>query len=533
MGSVPVMSRLFSRTGFLARVCTTLLVAALALGALSHDADAKTKKRKSHRAPVTSTLPDRYASIVIDANSGKVLYSRNSDAYRYPASLTKMMTLYMTFEAVSAGRMSMDDQITVSAAAASAAPSKLGLRAGDTISVHDAVLALITKSANDAAVALAEHHASSESAFAEMMTTKAKSIGMTHTTFRNASGLPNPGQRTTARDLAMLGQALIVNYPQYYGLFSTKDFTWKGSKIPNHDRLLASYEGTTGLKTGYTAASGFNLATSVERNGYRLIGIVMGGRTAKSRDDHMKQILDMQWARLEGDPLLASRTLGAPTIMVAQAATPAPAPTSVIPVPTQRALIGTNPTAPVALASAAPAIAPAQLQPVPRARTEITVASAPTRPTSKPAIKEAGFSPVGDPIGDAIAALASSGTRAPAARSNTQLASVEAEEEVGEGDVDEEAARTIDWLSGDQQQWGIQIGAFTAMEKAASRLSAAAAAAPEQLKAATPAIVSTAGTNGPVYKARFGPFEEQQARNACTALTAHGISCLPVHEDAP
>jgi D-alanyl-D-alanine carboxypeptidase len=545
------MRLILTRIGILVRIGFVLVLAGV-ISAESTSASASTA--------------DKYAAIVIDANSGRVLYSRNSDSYRYPASLTKMMTLYLTFEAISNGDLSLDDPLTVSSYAANQAPSKLALKAGDTISVKECILALITKSANDAAVVLAERIGGTESDFAQKMTERAHKLGMSRTTFRNASGLPNTSQRTTARDLATLGQSLMRDFPQYFGLFSTADFTWNGRTIPNHDRLLESYPGTNGLKTGYTAASGFNLATSVQRHGYNLIGIVLGGRTAKARDDHMMQLLDMQFARLEGSPMLASREP-----LVAQLPSPqprpddatagtspsAPAPASpqnLVPPPTSDLTIASliPPTDSTTAAPEIEAMAPIADPPAQKQPGFQKIAAAAVVPIErpkvapKPAVQAASFTPVGDPIGDTIAALTSSMARvAPKPRpASLEVASLESSSESappaseGEGDVDPDAdvtptspndARVIDWL-GNNQHWGIQIGAFAAMESAAARLNAAAALAPDQLKAATPAIVSTPTGGATIYKARFGPFEEKEARNACSILSSRGISCVPVKE---
>src|SRR5208282_1168561 len=209
------------------------------------------------------------------------------DGRTHPASLTKMMTLYLTFESLESGQLHKTQSLRVSAHAASQQPSKLELAAGETITVEQAILALTVKSANDAAVVLAEAIGGSESEFAQTMTQKARELGMTGTTFRNASGLPNPGQVTTARDMAKLARALIRDYPQYYGYFSAREFTFQGNEIPTHNHVLVEYEGADGLKTGYIHSSGFNLVTSAVRNGRRLIGVVMGGQTSSQRDHAM------------------------------------------------------------------------------------------------------------------------------------------------------------------------------------------------------------------------------------------------------
>jgi len=240
----------------------------------------------------------RYASIVVNETSGEVMYSRNADKQLYPASLTKVMTLYLLFESLEAGTVTMDTPMKVSRVAAGRSPSKLGLKVGSTIKVKDAMLALVTKSANDAATVIAEHLGGTERAFAKKMTRKAKSLGMTRTNFRNASGLPHSQQKSTARDMARLAIAIRKDFPQYFHYFKTQRFDYRGKRHKNHNALLKDYQGTDGIKTGYIRASGFNLIATVERNGTRLVGVVFGGKTGKSRNTHMMQLLDKQFARL-------------------------------------------------------------------------------------------------------------------------------------------------------------------------------------------------------------------------------------------
>lgn len=241
----------------------------------------------------------RYASFVMDMDTGRVLHAVNANTRNYPASLTKMMTLYMTFDALEAGRLDLHQRLPVSRRAAGMTPSKLGLEAGSSITVENAILALVTKSANDAAVVLAEAMGGTEYQFALDMTRKARELGMERTTFRNASGLPNRGQLSTARDMAKLGKALITEFPQYYDYFDTERFSYDGRTYGNHNNLLDSYRGTDGIKTGYIRASGFNLVASVERHGQRLIGVVFGGRSAQSRDRHMVKLLNKGFRRLQ------------------------------------------------------------------------------------------------------------------------------------------------------------------------------------------------------------------------------------------
>ncbi len=240
----------------------------------------------------------RYASIVIDAETGQVLHAANQDTRNYPASLTKMMTLYMAFEALEKGKLKLDQKLKVSRRASGMPPSKLGLKRGQTIRAEDVILALVTKSANDAAVVMAEALGGKETTFARMMTKKARALGMKRTTFRNASGLPNRGQLSTARDMSKLAQALLRDFPSYYRYFSTKTFKYAGRTYRNHNKLLKNYKGTDGIKTGYIRASGFNLVASVKRNDRRLIAVVFGGRTSRSRDRHIRKLLDRGFKKL-------------------------------------------------------------------------------------------------------------------------------------------------------------------------------------------------------------------------------------------
>ncbi|MEI7711800.1 MAG: D-alanyl-D-alanine carboxypeptidase family protein [Rhodospirillales bacterium] len=241
----------------------------------------------------------RYSSIVVEAGSGQLLESANPDAPRHPASLTKLMTLYMAFEALRDRRITLDQYVPISSHAASMSPTKLGLMPGTRITVDQAILGLVTKSANDAAAALGEMLGGSEDRFAQMMTLRARALGMTHTTFMNASGLPDPDQWTTARDMAILARRLISGFPGYYKYFSTPSFVWQRRVIANHDNLLRSYPGADGMKTGYTQASGYNLVSSAVRGGVRLVGVVLGASGAGERDAHMISLLDQGYGQLD------------------------------------------------------------------------------------------------------------------------------------------------------------------------------------------------------------------------------------------
>jgi D-alanyl-D-alanine carboxypeptidase len=237
------------------------------------------------------TLAAPYADIVVDANSGNVLHSTNPDAQRHPASLTKIMTLYLLFEQLEAGKLKLDSQLKVSGEAAGQMPTKLGLKPGTTIQVEDAIKGIITRSANDVAVVVAEAIAGDEDDFAKRMTRKAQALGMSRTVYKNASGLPDNDQVTTARDQSILGRAIQERFPKYYKYFSTRSFTFRGQSISNHNHLLGRVDGVDGIKTGYIGASGFNLVTSVHRGNRYLVAVVMGGSSAGSRDAKMRDLI--------------------------------------------------------------------------------------------------------------------------------------------------------------------------------------------------------------------------------------------------
>src|SRR6266481_1174660 len=258
-------------------------------------ADARRSRHHRHHArhhqEARESYSPAFSSIIVDGNSGATLSVNNPDASRHPASLTKIMTLYLLFERLDAGKMKLDTEMDVSEHASDQAPTKLGLRPGQTIAVEDAIKGLVTRSANDAAVVIAEAIAGDEGDFAKLMTRKARALGMVRTVYRNASGLPDDEQVTTARDQATLGRAIQDRFPRYYRYFSTTAFNYQGHSIRNHNKLLGSVEGVDGIKTGYTRASGFNLVTSMRRGNRHLVGVVMGGRSGGSRDSIMRNLL--------------------------------------------------------------------------------------------------------------------------------------------------------------------------------------------------------------------------------------------------
>lgn len=262
---------------------------------------------------INSNAHAKYASFVIDADTGEVLHGTNEDTRNYPASLTKMMTLYLIFERLEDKRWSLNTKLKVSRRAAAQPASKLGLVPGSTITVKQAILALAVKSANDVATTVAENISGKERSFGLKMTAKARSLGMKKTTFRNASGLPHRGQMSTARDMSVLARALLRDFPQHYHYFSTKSFRWNGRTYKTHNKLLKSYPGSDGFKTGYIRAAGYNLVSSATRNGRRIIGVVFGGRSSKHRNAHMIKLLDKGFSKLPG---------GKATMQIASAPTP-------------------------------------------------------------------------------------------------------------------------------------------------------------------------------------------------------------------
>ncbi|CUX16849.1 D-alanyl-D-alanine carboxypeptidase [Agrobacterium tumefaciens] len=448
----------------------------------------------------TAQADPKYAGIVIDAKTGKVLYGEDPDGLRYPASLTKMMTLYLTFEALNTGRISLDSKVPVSANAAKEPPSKLGVRAGGSITVEQAILALVTRSANDMATALGEYLGGSEDRFARMMTAKARALGMTRTTYRNANGLPNTAQMTTARDQARLGIALRQHYPQYYGYFSTRTFNFGKQVIGNHNRLVGTVRGVDGIKTGYTRAAGSNLATSAQLDGRSIVAVVLGGRSSAARDATMRKLVAtyLPQASRGGNSNLIAQTRSAPV------------------------------EEPVAVAAAVPSVAVAATAaglpnsgPVPQTRYEEAPVTAFAGSSSNAAVKamEAATWQKGkDPINQAPVApdrkLITNSTKvdnivtASTAPSVSSAPSVSARAEVSQGG------------------WVIQIGASPDENSARGLLQSAQEKGGAALRSAKPFTVAFSKDGSQIYRARFGGFDGQNAAvNACNALKKKGVSC--------
>ena len=303
------------------RLILSVVATALALASLAGAAEAKARHKHSGgglSSFLHFTSQPKYASIVVDAKTGEVLYEQNADAHRYPASITKVMTLYLTFEALADHRLSYDDRVLISPHAEAVIPDKVALRPGQTISVRDAMDAIAVLSANDMAVAMAEKLGGTEAHFAELMTAKAKQLGMNNTQYVNASGLPDNRQLSTARDISILSRAVLRDFPQYYTLFNTRQFSYAGRTWKNHNHLLGSMPGVDGIKTGFTNASGFNLAASAMRDDHRLVAVVMGGASTASRDLHVEDLLEA------GFTVIKKRELGQQTTIAQNLREPLP-----------------------------------------------------------------------------------------------------------------------------------------------------------------------------------------------------------------
>ncbi|WP_199773344.1 D-alanyl-D-alanine carboxypeptidase [Sinorhizobium fredii] len=449
----------------------------------------------------------KYAGIVVDAKTGKVLYGEDADQLRYPASLTKMMTLYLTFEALEAGRISKSTPVPFSKKASAEPPSKLGVRAGKSITVEQAILSLVTRSANDAATALGELLGGSEQRFARMMTNKARALGMTRTTYRNANGLPNAEQKTTARDQARLGLALRQHFPQYYDYFSTRSFRFGKQTIGNHNRLLGNVRGVDGIKTGYTRASGFNLVTSAQVDGRSIVAVVMGGTSGGSRDAQMRKLVAkyMPAASRRGNGNLIAEAPAAPVESV-----------------TETAVAEAEVQAVAAAASVAAASDLPNTGPVPDFRYgsesagSVEMAYAAEKPASDNPVLAAKVAP------NTLDAQSAKLTHqaAVSADVDTQITNSVAKAEASAG---AEARMQADIQP---QGWVIQIGATADKAQAMTLLDNAKEKGGKVLRDATPFTVAFGDGSAQVYRARFGGFDDQnKAINACKILKKKGFAC--------
>nr|WP_037082319.1 D-alanyl-D-alanine carboxypeptidase [Neorhizobium vignae] len=458
----------------------------------------------------------KYAGIVVDAKTGKVLYSEDPDGLRYPASLTKMMTLYLTFEALEAGRISLDTQVPVSAHAASEPPSKLGVRAGGSVSVDQAIRALVTRSANDIATALGEFIGGSEERFASLMTGKARALGMTRTTYRNANGLPNTAQMTTARDQARLGMALRQHFPQYYGYFAIRSFNFGKQTIGNHNRLVGNVKGVDGIKTGYTRAAGSNLATSAQLDGRSIVAVVLGGRSSAARDATMRKLVA---------EYLPEASRGGSSNLIAQVAPAAPAPS--VPV---RSVAPVTASQSDARQMAALDLPPSG--PLPGARYAEQQAAAASAYAAEPEQKKvitqamnsamAGVSAVPTPAPEYMPAKAEVAVAHRAARSSVDEVTTASTK----ASVSATSAKPSSEASMASNGWVIQIGASPNQKQAQDLLQNAQDKGGKVLRSAKPFTVAFSNNGEQIYRARFGGFDDQKtAIDACNVLKKKGISC--------
>lgn len=410
---------------------------------------------------------DRYGSIVIEADTGYVLSEKNADRQLHPASLTKLMTLYLTFEAIQNGRITKNTRIPVSKHAAFQQPSELGLAAGSTIRVEDAIYGVAVKSANDAAVVLGEALGGDEKSFADLMTRRARQLGMKNTTFKNASGLNNPQQYSSPRDMAILAQSILRDFPREYHYFSTKTFTYAGKTYANHNKLMNTYPGMDGFKTGYITSSGFNLVASAKRNGSRLIGVVFGGTTPKARNDHMAQLLDLGFERLNDvrvANVIAQRQQGG---AIAK---------------------------PLSATSAAAIRAAADDRQVATAQPQRQI----PRFDAMGLVTDQGDA--ADPANDNAPAAAT-----PAVTATTATTAV--------------AARTAVARAGTPGNWAVQVGAFSTHDAGMSALKTAHRSLPANMTQHAEYIIVPLMTNrGVIYRARMTGLSEGEAAQACGQL---------------
>ena len=517
-------------------VCT--LAAVVALTVISSDsADARSRrgKRPAHFARVAPYSPP-YADIVVDANSGEVLRSTNADSLRHPASLTKIMTLYLLFEQLEAGKLRLDSRLEVSEHASQQAPSKLGLMPGQTIAVEDAIRALVTKSANDVAVVVAEAIGGDEDAFARMMTRKARVLGMSRTVYANASGLPDRDQLTTARDQATLGRAIQDRFPREYRYFGTPVFVYRGWAMRNHNKLLGRVQGVDGIKTGYTRDSGFNLVSSVRRGPRHIVAVVLGGTSGAARDARMRGLIEQEIASASTQRTVAkiaeSTEVAAmqpkPAVQVAQpprfARADAMAPVTANTVsqgdtnaaPDMRAIQATPPVA----ASLAPQPKPGSAEPINPVKVKtITVKAGAVQTAMVVPISPAPTAMVAPPH-FAKSAPVTAAPEKPAAPAVYQVASATS--------VPAATGSTGARPPHPRGPWIIQLGAFPKESEAQDRLREAQSLAKGLLAKADPFTERVVKGSQELYRARFAGFDQNGAEAACKYFKRNDIACMAV-----
>lgn len=453
-----------------------------------------------------------FSAIAVDARTGKIIYAKNADSKRYPASLTKMMTLYLVFEDLKARRISMGTALRMSRYAAARPPSKLGIRPGKTISVRHAILALVTKSANDVATAIAENLEGSEKRFARRMTSTAHRIGMTRTTFRNASGLPNRSQTTTARDMATLGLRLQRDFPKHYKFFSVKRFSYRGRRYGNHNRLLGRIQGVDGIKTGYTRASGFNLTSSARRGKKRIVAVVMGGRTGGARNRYMSALIKRMFAktRLTSNSTRIASMAGSPPGYKRMRKTTRLASVVRPPLPRKKPIFKSL-SKPIDKKTFI--IAKKQqdrIAPVQPKKSSVS--------TFKTAIlvDDDGQTDLGLFKNDeGSSAVQQSGKSDLIMPTRTKIKVVKKVAEVPLPDTAKH-----------NKSWNIQIGAFPSKKSANGRLAKASAKARRNLRGKVAFTIEVRKNGSKFYRARFAGFNRRTAARACRTLSKKGIGCF-------
>jgi D-alanyl-D-alanine carboxypeptidase len=533
------------------------------------DADARSKRKSRGSAAATSTADARYADIVVDANTGDVLSATNADAIRHPASLTKIMTLYLLFERLESGQVKLDSQMEVSAHAASQAPTKLGLRPGQTLMVEDAIKALVTKSANDASVVIAEYLSGSEDEFAKLMTRKARALRMSRTVYRNANGLPDTGQITTARDQALLGLAIQDRFPRYYRYFATQSFAYRGVRMANHNRLLGRVEGVDGIKTGYTRMSGFNLVSSVKRGDRRIVAVVLGGTSAGARDAKMRSLIEQK-------VMLASVKRTAPKVVEVADASPAQPVIQGSPFPKPQGQAPARAENAVRVATAAPAFksdataprtdgrssesspqaehpAPGSTEPIRphlvktfsvKASTTKTVAAmsmlapeplaarnalAPVQTAAKQQSANDDALPPPPPGArpGVLGVLSGRDMEQPVAQ-RTMTASITPIAPAAARDITSQApaSQAVAERKPKADGWIIQVGAFEDRDEARDKLADAKSKVGNLLKGAEPYTEVFSKGEKRFYRARFAGLKESAAEQACKALKKNKVACF-------
>jgi D-alanyl-D-alanine carboxypeptidase len=542
----------------IARKIVALTAAGLAFAVACDSADARTHRHRGHGTHVARSggYAPLYADIVVDANSGQMLHSSSPDSLRHPASLTKIMTLYLLFEQLEAGKLKLDSRLSVSAHAAAQSPTKLELHAGQAIEVEDAIKGMVTKSANDAAVVVAEAIGGSEDNFGRLMTRKAHALGMSRTVYVNASGLPNEEQLTTARDQATLGRAIQERFPRYYRYFSLPSFRYHGMAMRNHNHLLGRVDGMDGIKTGYTHDSGFNLVTSVHRNGRHIVAVVLGGSSGGARDARMRELIESNMAQAatrrtapmiaEGAPAALPRGPQLASVRIETPAdVPAPAPVArAIPAPgsadpirplvvrtiqVRAAAVRTAALGPLVIPApnasvvppqlAAPAPAPQAAEPPALPQAPAPAAALPPPPGARPGV---------------LGVLPARGAPAPVQAeqpSPGRSSATFAERMVGVPESHAVAAAPAPAPqpvrhAAARGEWAIQIGAFPDEAQARERLRTARSLGKDVLGNADPFTEKVVKGSKELYRARFAGFDRDGAEAACHHFKRNDIACM-------